>query len=385
MSMATIYLDHASATPVDPEVKKVMDTYAAELYGNPSSLHSLGLKVRHALDDARETIANILNCKPMEIIFTSGGTESNNLVLQGVVRALKQKGRHIITTTIEHSSVLKTCKYLEREEGCQITYLRVNSKGFVDLEELERVIRKDTILISIGYANNEIGVIQDIPQIGEIARKCSVLFHTDACQATPYLLLDVQQLKVDFVTLNGAKIYGPKGVGVLYKRTGASLKPLLHGGEQEFGYRSGTENVPAIVGFAKALELAERRKMKESERVTVLRDHLIKHLQLKISGVQINGDLQRRLPNNVNITVQGIEGESLVLFLSERGLLASTGSACASRSSEPSPVLVALGLSYKDARASLRITLGRETTKKDVDELVRFLPSVVATLRAIKG
>ncbi len=379
-----IYLDYASATPLDPDVRTVMDRCYTQLYGNPSSMHALGLEVRHALDDARQTVANVLHCKPMEILFTSGGTESNNLVLQGVVRALKQKGRHIITTKIEHSSVLKTCEHLQRDEECDVTHLRVDANGLVNVDDVEKAIKKDTILISIGYANNEIGVIQDVAKIGEIARKHDVLFHTDACQAASFLSLDVQKLHVDFMTLNGIKLYGPKGVGVLYKRTGAPLKPILYGGGQEFGFRSGTENVPAIVGFAKALELVEQRKEEETKRLTALRDYLIKGLRQKIPDIVVHGDIQQRLPNNVNFTVRGLEGESLMLLLSDRGFLTSIGSACASKSSEPSHVLTAIGLSYRDTRASLRVTLGRETTKENVEQLLRVLPEVIAKIRRRK-
>ncbi len=377
--MASVYFDNASTTPVDPEVKKAMERYFSISYGNPSSMNKLGLEARHAVEDARFSVAGVLGCKLTEVIFTSGGTESNNLAIQGAARANKAKGKHIITTMIEHSSVLNACKYLE-SEGYSVTYLKVDKEGLVDLNDLERAIRKDTVLISIGYANNEIGTIQDIASIGAIARKHKVVFHTDACQAAGYLELNVDKLKVDFMTLNGAKIYGPKGVGVLYKRTGASMKPLFFGGEQEFGLRAGTENVPGIVGFAKALELAEKQKLQEAKRTSALRDYLIKEL-LKIPSTRLNGPLDNRLPNNVNVSFFGVEGESLSLILNDDGFFASTGSACASRSSEPSHVLTALGLKYKDAKAALRITLGRMTTKVDVEGFIRALKTALIKIR----
>lgn len=376
--MANIYLDNASTTPVDPEVRKAMDRYFSVSYGNPSSLNKLGLEARHAVEDARSSVAGILGCKLTEVIFTSGGTESNNLAVQGAARANKAKGKHIITTMIEHSSVLNACKHLESEEY-SVTYLKVDKEGFVDVNEIEKAIRKDTILISVGYVNSEIGTIQDIASIGAIARKHKVVFHTDACQAAGYLELNVDRLKVDLMTLNGAKIYGPKGVGVLYKRTGVGMKPLFFGGEQEFGLRAGTENVPAIVGFAKALELSEKKKVQEAKRTSDLRDYLIQEL-LKMPGTKLNGP-RDRVANNVNVSFTGIEGESLVLMLNDDGFYVSTGSACSSRSSEPSYVLTAIGLPYKDARSALRITLGRMTTKSDIEGFLRALKVALAKIR----
>ena len=376
--MANVYLDNASTTPVDAEVRKAMEQYSAVSYGNPSSLNKMGIDARKAVEDARASVANVLGCRHNEIIFTSGGTESNNLAIQGAARANKTKGRHVITTTIEHSSVLNTCKYLE-SEGYSVTYLKVNKEGFVDFNELEKAIRKDTILITVGYVNSEIGTVQDIASIGAIARKHKVVFHTDACQAAGYLELNVDKLKADLMTLNGAKIYGPKGVGVLYKRTGVGMKPLFFGGEQEFGLRAGTENVPAIVGFAKALELSEKKKAQEAKRTSDLRDYLIQYL-LKMPGTRLNGP-RDRVANNVNVSFSGIEGESLVLMLNDDGFYASTGSACSSRSSEPSYVLTAIGLPYKDARSALRITLGRMTTKADIEGFLRALKVALAKIR----
>lgn len=372
------YLDNASTTPVDAEVKKAMDKHFSVSYGNPSSLNKMGIDARKAVEDARASVAKVIGCRHNEVIFASGGTESNNLALQGVARANKTKGRRIITTMIEHSSVLNTCKYLE-SEGYSVTYLRVDKEGLVDLNEIEKAIQKDTILISVGYVNSEIGTVQDIASIGAIARKHKVVFHTDACQAAGYLELNVDKLKVDLMTLNGAKIYGPKGVGVLYKRTGVGMKPLFFGGEQEFGLRAGTENVPAIVGFAKALELSEKKKAQEAKRTSDLRDYLIQEL-LKIPGTKLNGP-RDRIANNVNVSFFGIEGESLVLMLNDDGFYVSTGSACSSRSFEPSYVLTAIGLPYKDARAALRITLGRMTTKTDIEGFLRALKIALAKIR----
>ena len=376
--MATVYLDNASTTPVDPEVKKVMEKYFCVSYGNPSSLNKMGVDARKAVEDARASVAKVLGCRHNEIIFTSGGTESNNLAIQGAARANKTKGKHIITTRIEHSSVLNVCKYLE-SEGYSVTYLRVDKEGFVDVNELEKTIRKDTVLITVGYVNSEIGTIQNIASIGAIARNHKVVFHTDACQAVGYLELNVDKLKADLMTLNGAKIYGPKGVGVLYKRTGVGMKPLLFGGEQEFGLRAGTENVPAIVGFAEALELSEEKKAQEAKRTSALRDYLIQEL-LNMPGTRLNGP-KDRIANNVNVCFSGIEGESLALMLNDDGFYVSTGSACSSRSSEPSYVLTAIGLLYKDARAALRITLGRMTTKTDIERFLRALKAALTRIR----
>ena len=377
-----IYLDHASTTYVDPVVKEAMDRYMTKDFGNPSSLNTLGLHAKEAIDNARESVAMVLNCSPSEIIFTGSGTESNNLAIQGVAKALKGKGRHIITSKIEHSSVLNVCKALE-EEGFEVAYIDVDRNGLVNCEKLEKAIRPDTILISIMYANNEIGAVQPVSDIGKIARKHNVYFHTDACQAAGAFELDVDKLGVDLLTVNGGKIYGPKGVGALYIRQGVKIKPIIHGGGQEKGLRSGTENVPGIVGFAKALELAEKFRPDETKRLSALRDKLVADILKKIPKSFLNGHPTKRLPNNVNVTILDVEGESLVLHLNECGVYVSTKSACSSKKLETSHVLKALGLPSEAAHCSIRLTLGKKTTEEDIDSAVEALVKTVGELRKI--
>lgn len=364
--------------------KEVLSTilpFLKEKYGNPSSLHSHGLQAREAIENARKKIAEILSCKAEEIIFTSGGTESINLAIKGVALANKEKGNHIITSKVEHPAVLDTCKYLEAH-GCKVTYLPVDNYGTINLRDLESAITDKTILISIIYANNEIGTIQPIKEIGKIAKAHGILFHTDACQAAGSLNLNIQSLGVDLMTLNGSKVYGPKGSGILYKKHSIKLVPLIHGGGQEFGLRSGTENVPAIVGFAKALELAQSEKDREVSRLTKLRDFLISQL-LKIPNTHLNGHPTDRLPNNVNVRFDNIEGEGILLHLNERGIFVSTGSACASKSLEPSHVLLALGISHEKAHGSIRFSLGKYTKMSDIKYLLRVLPPIITKLRSL--
>lgn len=377
-TMKGAYLDHSATTYVDKKVKKEMDRYFSKMYGNPGSMNDPGLIAKKAVDDSRESISKILKCKPNEIIFCSGGTESDNLAIRGIVKA--NKGKHIITSKIEHKAVLETCKYLE---GCgyTITYLDVDRKGFVNLEDLKNKIRDDTVLVSIMYANNEVGSIQDIKEIGRICRKKNVLFHTDACQAANYLELDVNELNVDLMTLNGSKIYGPKGIGILYKKEDVKIKPIMFGGGQEDNLRSGTENVPGIVGFAKALELVQEDRDIENNRLTNLRDKLIEGL-LKM-GLRLNGGKENRLPNNVNVSVYGVEGESLLLRLNEERIYAATGSACTSKSLDPSHVLLAMGIPEEVAHGSLRFTLGRKTKEKHINKIFDVLPSIIGNLREI--
>ena len=360
-----------------------MDKYYSQIFGNPSSFNDIGLDAKTALDSARQKVANILNAEPKEIIFTGGGTESINLAIKGVARALKEKGKHIITSKIEHHAVLETCGYLEKKEGFEITYLDVDRYGVVKLEDLKKAIRKDTILISIMYANNEIGTIQPIEEIGKIAKENEIYFHTDACQVGCYLILDVKKLNVDLMTLNGSKIYGPKGVGVLYIRKGTEIEPIIHGGGQEFGLRSGTENIPGIIGFTKALELAQEDREKESKRLVKLRDKLVKGLLDIIPKTFLNGHPVNRLPNNVNVSILDIEGEAMLLYLNEHGIYASTGSACSSTSLEPSHVILAIGLPYEAAHGSLRFTLGRKTSEEDINYVLKKLPKIVEDLRQI--
>ena len=377
------YLDHAAATYMDERVKREMDKYCLKEYGNPGSFNTVGLRAKEAVDKAREKVAGIIGAEPKEIIFTGSGTESINLAIKGVARALKKsgKGKHIITSTIEHHAVLDTCRYLEEEEGFEVTYVGVDRRGLVDPKDIESAIKEDTILISIMYANNEIGTIEPIKEIGAIAKKHNITFHTDACQAG-MLDLDVRKLNADLMTLNGSKIYGPKGTGMLYVKKGTPIKPIIHGGGQEFGLRSGTENVPGIVGFAKALEIAQHERKREAKRLTILRDALIKGL-MKIPKVILNGHPTRRLPNNVNVSILDIEGESLLLNLNEHGICASSGSACASKSLKPSHVILATGVPAEIAHGSLRFTLGKRTTMKDIDKVVKVLPGIVERLREL--
>jgi len=381
--MQISYLDNSATTPVDKRVLKEMLPYFSEKFGNPSSMHTKGLEAKQAVETARKRIAKIIGAEEKEIIFTSGGTESVNLAIKGIALSNMEKGNHIITTKIEHHAVLEACKYLQEFEGFEVTYVDVQKNGIVDPKEIEKAVKKNTILITVMYANNEIGAIQPLREISQIAKKNKIIFHTDACQAGCYLDLNVKNLGVDLMTLNGSKIYGPKGIGCLYVRKDVVLIPLLHGGEQEFGVRSGTENVPSIVGFAKALEIAQKMREKESKRLIKLRDHLSKELVKKIPHSQINGDMEKRLPNNVNISIYGVEGESMLLHLDSKGICASTGSACSSHSLEPSHVIMALGLPIEASHGSLRFSLGRFTAKKDVYKVIKELPKIVKILREI--
>lgn len=377
-----IYLDHAATTYVDERVKKAMDPYFNEIFGNPGSFHTIGLRAKEAMERSRNTVAKILGAADKEIIFTGSGTESINMAIKGVARAHKNKGKHIITQKTEHHAVLDTCEYLENEEGFKITYLDVDRFGVIDLKQLETSITKETILITIMYANNEIGTIQPIKQIAEMAKKHKVLFHTDACQAAGYLDIDVKNLGVDLMTINGSKVYGPKGVGILFIRSGVLIHPLIHGGGQEFGKRSGTENVSYIVGIAKALELAQQERKSEVARLTKLRDKLIKGL-LKIPKTLLNGHPKDRLPNNVNITFLDVEGEAILLYLDREGICASSGSACTSHSLDPSHVIIATGLPYEAAHGSIRFSLGKKTTDKDIDTVLNVMPGIVKRLRQL--
>ena len=377
--MIDIYLDYASSTYVDPRVRKEMDKYFSEEFGNPSSFHSAGLRAKEALDKARQKVAKILNCKTSEIIFTGSGTESINLAIQGIAKANKNK-KHIITSNIEHHAVLRTCNYLEKEEGYEVTYLRTDKYGLINLKDIESSIKSNTLLVSIMYANNDIGTIQNISEIGNICNSKNVYFHTDACQAAGYLDLDVNKLNVDLMSLNGSKIYAPKGVGVLYKKQSVPIKPIIYGGGQEFSLRSGTENIPGIVGFAKALELSYQERESETKRLIPLRDYLIKNILQRIRGSFLNGHPTQRLPNNVNISIPGMEGEALILMLNENKICASTGSACTSKSIEPSHVVQAIGVPFDTAKSSLRFTLGRKTEKKDIDQLIDVLSKIVNNL-----
>ncbi len=382
MTTKNIYMDHASTTPTRKEVVMAMLPYFANEYGNPGSMHFKGLSAKNALDVARGDVAAVIGASPSEIVFTGSGTESVNLAIKGIAHAYKQNGRHIITQKTEHHAVFDSCKALEKE-GFEVTYLNVDRNGLVDLKKLEEAIRPDTILITIMYANNEIGTVQPIKEIAKIAKARNVLFHTDACQAGGLLDINVKNLGVDLLTLNGSKIYGPKGTGMLYVRAGVKLEPVIHGGGQEFGLRSGTENVAGIVGFATALKLAQEERLEESKRLTALRDKLISGILERIPKTFLNGHPTQRLPNNVNVTILDIEGEAIVLHLSELGICASTGSACTSKILEPSHVIRAIGLPYEAAHGSVRLTLGKSNTVADVEYVLEVLSKVVERLRKI--
>ncbi|MBI5732169.1 MAG: cysteine desulfurase [Candidatus Magasanikbacteria bacterium] len=389
--MRQVYLDHAATTPTDARVVEKMLPYFTREFGNPSALYGLGRRAQEAIYAARRKIAQILSCRPGEIIFTGGGTESDNLAILGAARAARLIGRHIVTTKTEHHAVLHACAKLEKE-GFEVTYLAVGQDGLLAPEEVIKALKAGTILVTIIYANNEIGTIEPIAEIGrailkynqkEREGKRGVLFHTDACQAAGALDLDVNRLHADLLTLNGSKIYGPKGIGVLYKKKEVKLEPLIYGGGQEFGLRAGTENVPAIVGLAEALEIAQKEKEKENERLTESRDYLWLNLNKKIKKLKLNGHPKKRLPNNLNFSILDVEGEAVLLYLDEAGIQAATGSACTSQSLEPSHVLLAIGLPYEFAHGSLRLTLGRQTTKADLDYVIEVLPPIVEKLREL--
>mgnify|MGYP001614107742 CR=1 FL=1 len=389
--MKEIYLDYAAATYIDLLVLRKMSPYLTKLFGNPSSLHAAGRKVRFAIENARIDVARILNVESKEIIFTGSGTESDNLAIFGTALANKDKGRHIITTKIEHPAIMEAVKRLEKQ-GFEITYLNVDSGGLINLSELKKSLRKDTILVSIIYANNEIGVIQPMAEIAETIREFRKnnssnfpFFHTDACQAVGALELDVKKIGVDLMTLNGSKIYGPKGIGCLYAHKNVKLEPMIVGGGQEGGLRAGTENAALIIGFSEALKLAEKLKNKEFKRLKILRDYFIKNVLKIIPRVRLNGDLIKRLPNNINISIDSIEGEAMALMLDNYGIYASTGSACSSRKLTPSHVLLAIGISPELAHGSLRFTLGRKTKKRDIEYVLRVLPVIVEKLRKISA
>lgn len=379
--MSRIYLDHAATTPLRPEVLEVMMPYFNVEFGNPSSVYSWGRTGRQALDEARDKVAELLGATANEIIFTSGGSEAANLALKGVAWQHQNKGKHIITSAIEHHAVLDSVFWLERQ-GFEATILPVNEEGLVSPDQVKEALRPDTILVSIMHANNEVGTIQPIQEIGAIVREHGAYFHTDAVQTAGVLELNVDELNVDLLSLSAHKFYGPKGVGALYVRKGVRLDSLIHGGAQEKRRRAGTENVAGIVGLAKAFELAQSEREQENARLIQLRDRLIAGL-CEIPYTKVNGSLEHRLPNNVNVCFQYIEGESMLLNLDLRGIAASSGSACTSGSLDPSHVLLAMGLSHEIAHGSLRLTLGRGNTEADVDLLLQELPIIVERLRAM--
>ncbi len=376
----TIYLDNAATTKIHLEVLESMMPYLTDTYGNPSSIYTLGRKSREAIDLSRDKIAKILNAKSSEIYFTSGGSESDNWGIKGVAFANEKKGKHIITTNIEHHAVLHTCQYLEKY-GFEITYLPVKENGIVDINDLRNAIRDDTILVSVMFANNEIGTIQPVKAIGEITKEKGIYFHTDAVQAVGNIPIDVEELNIDLMSLSGHKFNGPKGVGILYVRSGVNIQSLIHGGAQERNRRAGTENVAGIVGIAKALELATKDIEKKNEYLSSLRDMTIQGLMKRIPDTILNGDPNLRLPGNVNVCFKYIEGESILLMLDMKGIYASSGSACTSGSLDPSHVLLAIGRPHEIAHGSLRLTFSMENTKEDVEYILDVLPPIVQRLR----
>ena len=380
--MRRIYLDHAATTPTHPEVVKAMLPYLTDAFGNPSSIHSYGQEAKGAIEEARTKVAELIGARSEEIIFTSGGTEADNFALKGVAYANEHKGNHIITTPIEHHAVMEACKFLERR-GFRITYLPVNEHGLVDPQDVKKAITDKTILISVMHASNEVGTIEPISKIGKMAKEAEIYFHTDAVQTVGHIPVNVDELKVDLLSISAHKLYGPKGVGALYVRKGTRLVPLIQGGGQENRRRAGTENVPAIVGLGKAIELAGQTMNRETEWLSYLRDKLIEGLVERIDNIRLNGHPRKRLPNNVNVSVDFVEGESILLNLDLEGICASTGSACSSSSLEPSHVLLALGLSPEQAHGSLRFTFGRENTEEDMERVLEVLPGIVAKLRAM--
>ncbi len=378
--MRRVYLDNAATTAVDGDVLAAMLPYFAKHYGNAASLHSFGQDARQAVEDARQQIASFIGARTEEIIFTGGGTESDNLALKGVASALKTRGKHIITSSIEHHAVSETCGFLE-QEGYRVTYLPVDQYGLVDPDGVQKAIEAETIIISIMHANNEIGTIQPIAEIGRIARERGICFHTDAVQTLGHIPVKVNDLNVDMLSASAHKLYGPKGVGILYVRKGTRIDPIMHGGEQERKRRPSTQNVPAVVGFGRAVQLASLRMAEENEIIAGLRDRFIKELTAKIENCRLNGHPSQRLPNNVNISIEYVEGESLILSLDMEGIACSTGSACSSARLEPSHVLMAIGCPHELAHGSLRFSLGRQTTDDDLDYVLDILPAIVTRLR----
>lgn len=377
-----IYVDHAATTAVKPEVLREMLPYFTEKFGNASSVYSIGRDSKKAIEDAREKVSKAIGAKTNEIFFTGGGSESDNWAIKGVAYANLKKGNHIITSAIEHHAVLHACEYLKKD-GFNITYLPVDEYGLISIEDLKNAITDKTTLITIMFANNEIGTIEPIIEIGKVAKENGILFHSDAVQAIGNVPVDVEKLGIDLLSLSGHKLYGPKGVGVLYIRKGTKINSLIQGGSQERGKRAGTENLPGIVGFGKAIELATQDMDNYSTKVKKLRDRFIKEVTEKIPHIKLNGHPHIRLPGNVNISFEFIEGESLLLMLDMYGICASSGSACTSGSLDPSHVLLAIGLPHEIAHGSLRVTFGEENTDEDVDIIVDKLIKVVERLRAM--
>ena len=391
--MRKIYLDYAASTPMDEEVMREMMPYFSKKFGNPSSIHQFGQEALEAVDKARQQISDFLSCNSSEIIFTSGATESNNMTIKGIIKESDIKNPHLITSVIEHHCVLNSCKAVE-EEGTEVTYLKINKDGSIDLENLKKAIKENTILISIMYANNEVGTIEPIAEIGKLLKEINlereknklpkVYFHTDAVQAINYLDCNVNNLGVDLLSLSGHKIYGPKGVGALYIRQGTKIKKLQQGGEQENNLRAGTHNVPGIVGLGKAISLIPEHRKKTGE-IKKLRDYLVNEILKNIPNSQLNGSKEFRLPHNANISFKGIEGESLLMMLDQEGIAISTGSACSSASLKPSHVLTAMRIPPELSHSSIRFTLGKDTTKEELDFVLKVLVEKIKKLREISG
>ena len=380
--MKRVYLDYAATAPCDPEVIKAMEPYLFEKFGNASSIHSFGQEAKKAIEDSRQTLADFLGAQPEEIVFTSGGTESDNFAVKGAAFALEKKGNHIITSSIEHHAISETAKFLERR-GFKVTYLPVDKDGLVSPQDVRNAVTDKTILISVMHANNEIGTVQPIAEIGRVAREKGVYFHTDAVQTVGHIPVNVDELNVDLLSLSAHKFYGPKGVGALYIRKGTRIETFLHGGDQERNRRGSTHNTSGIVGLGKAVELCRAKMPQEQKFQSALRDKLIKDILDKITETRLNGHPARRLPNNVNVSIEYIEGESILLNLDMLGIAASTGSACTSSSLEASHVLLAIGLAPEAAHGSLRLTLGRWSSAEDIYYLLEHLPKIVAKLRAM--
>lgn len=380
--MSTIYLDHAATTPPLKEVYEAMVPFISYEFGNPSSIYSMGRKARAAVEQARRRVAELIAAKPREIVFTSGGTESDNLALVGGVFALKNEGSHIVTTAIEHHAVLESCRFLARM-GFEFSIVGVDSSGIVDPDDISKAIGKKTVMVSVMHANNEVGTIQPIAEISKICREKEVCFHTDAVQSVGNIPVNVRELGVDMLSLSAHKIYGPKGVGALYVREGCAVERLVHGGEQERGLRAGTENVPGIVGLGVAAEAALLGLEERAKRIATFRDALIDGVLSTITGVHLNGHNLERLPNNAHFCFEGVEGEAVCLHLDAAGICASTGSACSSEALEPSHVLLAMGVGHELAQGSVRFTLGRDNTLEEVHRLIEILPPIIARLRAM--
>ncbi|EJO5348034.1 cysteine desulfurase NifS [Clostridium botulinum] len=377
-----VYMDHAATTYTKPEVLEEMLPFFTENFGNPSSLYSFSDKTKKAVNLARERVANALNAKKNEIFFTSGGSEADNWVLKGIAYANKNKGKHIITTKIEHHAILHTAQFLEKE-GFKVTYLPVDEEGFVSVEDVKTAITDETILVSVMFANNEIGTIEPIKEIGQLCREKNIYFHTDAVQAIGHVDIDVKDMNIDLLSMSAHKFYGPKGIGALYIRNGVKIQNLIHGGGQERGKRASTENIAGIVGLGKAIELAMDNMGEENKKLANLREKLVKGIEKAIPEVKLNGprDMSKRLPNNVNFSFIGIEGETLLLDLDMNGIFASTGSACASASLDPSHVLLSIGLPHEIAHGSLRLSLGAKNTEEDVDYVLEVLPKIIKQRR----